>query len=342
MTVTAAIIGGSGYSGGELLRLLLGHPQVQVSQVTSRRWFGKYVYSVHPNLRGATRLQFCSPDEVHSCDLLFLALPHGEAAGQIDRWSALAPRMIDLSADFRLRSPEHYATWYERDHPCPQWLERFVYGLPEFHRLELTSAPYVSGVGCNATAMNLALYPLAKSECIESAVVDIKVGSSEGGIDFSQATHHPERSGAVRTFAAAGHRHQAEVRQELGEFPLHVSATAIELVRGVHATCHVFLKRPLSERDVWKLFRESYAREPFIRLVNERHGIHRLPEPKWICGTNFCDIGFQKDPNSNRLVVISALDNLMKGAAGTAVQCMNLMHGWPESTGLEFPGLHPY
>jgi N-acetyl-gamma-glutamyl-phosphate/LysW-gamma-L-alpha-aminoadipyl-6-phosphate reductase len=342
MAVHATIIGGSGYGGGELLRLLLGHPQVEIAQITSRRLTGKFVHSVHPNLRAATRLQFSSPDDVQPCDWLFLALPHGEAVAQIDRWAALAPRIVDLSADFRIRSAERYAAWYDSPHPRPEWLERFVYGLPEFHRTELATAHYASGVGCNATAVNLALHPLAQARCIESVVVEVKVGSSEGGAESTPATHHPERSGAVRTFAATGHRHQAEVQQELGDFPLHFSATAIELVRGVHATCHVFLNQPLDERDVWKLYRQAYAQEPFIRIVNERQGIHRLPEPKWVCGANYCDIGFQKDAHSNRLVVISALDNLMKGAAGSAVQCMNVMLGWPERMGLEFLGLHPY
>jgi len=339
--IRASIVGGSGYVGGELLRLLLGHPHVEVQQVTSQRYAGRYVYSVHPNLRGRTRLQFSPLDALQPCDLLFLALPHGQAAERIDAFAGLAERIIDLSADFRLRDAAAYRTWYGWEHPAPAWLERFVYGLPELHREELRGARYASGVGCNATAVILALWPLARAELVEGVVAEVKVGSSEGGTQHSLASHHPERSGAVRSFAPTGHRHQAEMRQELGDLELHFSATAVELVRGVLCTAHVFLREPLEERDVWRIYREAYSGEPFVRIVKERRGVYRYPEPKILAGSNFCDVGFERDPNSNRLVVISALDNLMKGAAGTAVQAMNVMLGWEETAGLEFTGLHP-
>lgn len=339
--IHASIVGGSGYAGGELLRLLLAHPHVAVAQVTSQRFAGKYVYSVHPNLRGATRLKFTAVDALEPCDLLFLALPHGKAAAQINHFAALAERIIDLSADFRLRDATQYERWYGRSHAAPDWLDRFIYGLPELHRRSLHEARYVSGVGCNATAVNLALFPLAQAGLIESAVIEVKVGSSEGGNSHSLASHHPERSGAVRSFAPTGHRHQAEMHQALGDFELHFSATAVELVRGVLATAHVFLNDNLAEKEVWKLYRQATNDEPFIRIVKDRQGVYRYPEPKILAGTNFCDVGFEKDPHSNRLVVISAIDNLMKGAAGTAVQAMNVMHGWQETTGLEFVGLHP-
>ncbi|RME45541.1 MAG: N-acetyl-gamma-glutamyl-phosphate reductase, partial [Caldilineae bacterium] len=195
---------------------------------------------------------------------------------------------------------------------------------------------------CNATVTNLALAPLADAGLLESAVVDVKVGSSEGGARPSESSHHPERSGAVRSFKPTGHRHQAEIRQALGNaFDLHFSVTAIELVRGALATCHCFLNRSLAERDLWKLYRAAYGKEPFVRLVKSRTGIHRYPEPKWLAGSNFCDIGFEVDAGSNRVVVIAAIDNLMKGAAGSAVQAMNLMCGFDERAGLTFPGLHP-
>jgi len=216
-----------------------------------------------------------------------------------------------------------------------------VYGLPEVYREELRDARYASGVGCNATAVNLALWPLARAGLIERVVAEVKVGSSEAGNKHSLASHHPERSGAVRSFAPTGHRHQAEMRQVLGDFELHFSATAIELVRGVLCTAHCFLREDLQERDLWKLYRGAYADEPFIRIVKDRAGVYRYPEPKILAGANFCDVGFERDPDSNRVVVISALDNLMKGAAGSAVQSMNVMMGWGETLGLEFVGLHP-
>jgi LysW-gamma-L-alpha-aminoadipyl-6-phosphate/LysW-L-glutamyl-5-phosphate reductase len=339
--VRASIAGGSGYAGGELLRLLLGHPAVEVQQVTSQQHAGRFIHTVHPNLRGQRQIQFCALEALEPCDVLFLSLPHGYAAERIEEFAGLAERIIDLSADFRLRDPRAYRRWYGREHPAADWLERFVYGLPELNREEIRQARYASGVGCNATAVNLALWPLARRELIEQVVVDIKVGSSEGGNQFSLASHHPERSGAVRSFAPTGHRHQAEVLQALGDLEVHFSVTAVEMVRGVLCTAHVFLREPLEERDVWRLYRESYSAESFIRIVKDRTGVYRYPEPKIVAGTNYCDVGFERDPLSNRLVVISALDNLMKGAAGTAVQSMNLMLGRDEQEGLGFMGLHP-
>lgn len=339
--IHASIVGGSGYAGGELLRLLLGHPEIDVAQVTSQRFAGKFVSSVHPNLRGATMLKFTAVETLAPCDLLFLALPHGQAAAQIEQFAGLAARIIDLSADFRLRDAAAYETWYGRSHPAPDWLDKFVYGLPELYRDAIGGARYVSGVGCNATAVNLGLFPLAQADLIERAVIEVKAGSSEGGNSHSLASHHPERSGAVRSFAPTGHRHQAEMAQALGNFELHFSATAVELVRGVLATAHVFLRENLAERDIWQLYRPAFANEPFLRIVKDRTGIYRYPEPKILAGSNFCDVGFEKDAHSNRLVIISAIDNLMKGAAGTAVQAMNVMFGWEETAGLGFTGLHP-
>lgn len=338
---SVAIVGGSGYAGGELLRLLLDHPEVEVTQVTSRSSLGRFVHTVHPNLRGRTKLRFTDPQELEAADVLFLAQPHGHAARDIERWSELAERVIDLSADFRLRDAEAYERWYGEPHPRPEWLERFVYGLPETNRQRLRGATHASGVGCNATAVNLALLPLARSGVIDRVVCDLKVGSSEGGAKPGPGSHHPERSGALRSFAPTGHRHQAEVTQELGVFELHFSATAVEMVRGVLCTAHVFLSEDLEEKDVWRLYREHYGSEPFVRLVKERQGLYRYPEPKIVAGTNYADVGFCRDDATGRLVVFSALDNLVKGAAGSAVQCMNLMLGCEEDAGLTFPGLHP-
>lgn len=340
-----SIVGGSGYGGGEVLRLLLDHPNIEVVQITSRQQAGVFVHSIHANLRGRTKLQFVRPDELTPCDVLFLCLPHGEASKKIDHYATLAPRIVDLSADFRLRDKASYQKWYEEAHPAPAWLDRFVYGLPELHREQLRSAKLASGVGCNATAMNLALLPLAKAGLIERAICDLKVGSSEAGNAVSPGSHHPERAGAVRSYAPAGHRHAAEVEQELmgpfGTFDLHVSITSVELVRGALCTAHVFPKRPLDEKELWKLFREAYNVEPFVRLVKDRVGIYRFPEPKILAGTNYADVGFAIEDGGKRIVIISAIDNLMKGAAGSAVQCMNLMLDLPERTGLTFSGLHP-
>jgi N-acetyl-gamma-glutamyl-phosphate/LysW-gamma-L-alpha-aminoadipyl-6-phosphate reductase len=340
----AAIIGGSGYTGGELLRLLLAHPQVEVTQVSSRSHLGEYLYQVHPNLRKQTGLKFIDPDQVEEADVLFLALPHGQAQQKIEAYAQLAPYLIDLSADFRLRNPKAYQQWYGQAHAAPQWLERFVYGLPELHRAQMRGAHYVSGVGCNATACNLALLPLVQADLIdpqEPVIVEIKVGSSEGGAQGNPGTHHPERSGIIRTFSPFGHRHTAEVIQELGLANVSLTMTSVDLVRGALATAHAHVKAGVQGKDLWKAYRAAAAENPFLRVVKEQRGIYRVPEPKILAGSNYADLGFELDESSRHVVAICAIDNLMKGASGSAVQCMNLMLGYEESAGLEFMGLHP-
>jgi N-acetyl-gamma-glutamyl-phosphate/LysW-gamma-L-alpha-aminoadipyl-6-phosphate reductase len=300
-------------------------------------------------------LRFCHPDDLTSCDLLFLCLPHGLAAREIERYRVVAPRIIDLSADFRLRSARLYEQWYGEPHRASSLLEGAVYGLPELHRAELPGATLVSGTGCMATAAILGLAPLYQANLVDIAlplVVEAKVGSSAAGATPGPGSHHPDRSGAVRSFQPSGHRHTAELIQELGgvarvrsdgEFCqlIAFSATAVEIVRGVLITAHVFLNERVDERALWRLYREAYQHEPFIRLVKERSGVYRYPEPKILAGSNYCDIGFELDPHQQRVVVMAALDNLVKGAAGNAVQALNCMCDWDESLGLTFPGLHP-
>ena len=340
--IKAGIVGGSGYTGGELLRLLHFHPNVEVTQITSRAAARRFVHSVHPNLRDVSRLKFIHPDALQACDLLFLCLPHKTSARDIEHYAGLAEKLIDLSADFRLDCTATYQRYYGEAHPEPFWLERFVYGLPEIYRDSLRGANTVSGVGCNATAVNLALLPLVKAGLLERAAIEIKVGSSEAGNKSSAASHHPLRSGAVRVFKATGHRHMAEVEMALGDdAQIDFAVTAIEMVRGVHLLAHCYLKRGMTERDIWKLYRGRYRSEPFVRLVSGKTGLHRMPEPRVVAGTNYCDIGFEMDEDGRHLVVIAALDNLGKGAAGSAVQSMNLMLDLDERVGLEFPGIYP-
>lgn len=340
--VRVSIAGGSGYAGGELVRLLLDHPGASLHQVTSERFAGKRVGRVHPNLRKITTLPFCSLADLEPCDLLFLSLPHGYAMQKIGYFKSLAPKIIDLSGDFRLQDATVYRAWYGRDHCCPEHLGQFVYGIPEINRNAIRKAALVTGAGCNATAALLGLRPVFKRGLATGAVIEVKVGSSEGGNRISDASHHPERSGAVRSYKPTGHRHIPEILQELGQdTDLSLSATAIEMVRGILATCHVFLKRSMTEKEIWKIYRQDYSDEPFVRIIKEATGIYRYPEPKLLSGTNYCDIGFEIDPHSNRLVVMSAIDNLMKGASGQAVQAFNLMCGFPEQTALGFAGLHP-
>jgi N-acetyl-gamma-glutamyl-phosphate/LysW-gamma-L-alpha-aminoadipyl-6-phosphate reductase len=342
--IKASIIGGSGYAGGELARILLSHPQVELVQVTSESHVGEYLYNVHPNLRGRTKLQFTTPDQIAPCDVLFIGLPHGEAQKRIATLAQLAPKIVDLSADFRLRDLDVYKKWYEEDHHAPTWVGKFVYGLPELYRDEMKSASYISGVGCNATASILALLPPTRANLLDASkpiIVDIKVGSSEGGNSPSLASHHPERSGSVRSFAPVKHRHAAEVEQELGLQNVHLSITSIEMVRGVLATAHCFLKPGTTEKDLWRAYRGAYRDEPFVRIVKDKTGIYRYPEPKILTGSNYADVGFEIDEATGRAVSLCAIDNLMKGAAGSAAQAMNLMCGFDERAGLDFPGLHP-
>lgn len=339
---TVAIAGGSGYAGGELLRILLSHPDADVVQVTSERLAGRFVHRAHPNLRGLTRLKFVPLAELSNCDVLFSCLPHGESARRIDAIRAVAERIVDLGADFRLTDPAAYHRFYGRPHPRPELLGRFVYGIAELNREALRTATLVACAGCNATATILALRPLYQAGVAQSAVVEVKVGSSEAGNRASAASHHPERSGAMRSYKPTGHRHAAEIEAVLPG-PVHFSATSVEMVRGILATCHVFVDRHagIDDKALWKIYRRAYAPEPFVRIVKERSGIHRYPDPNVLAGSNYCDIGFEADRNANRVVVLGAIDNLMKGAAGQAVQAFNIMHGLPERRGLEFPGLHP-
>jgi N-acetyl-gamma-glutamyl-phosphate/LysW-gamma-L-alpha-aminoadipyl-6-phosphate reductase len=289
-------------------------------------------------------LRFTSLSELQPCDVLFLALPHGEAQRRIEYFAGLAPRIVDLSADFRLRDAGVYRQRYGEEHRAPDWLSRFTYGLPEVYREELRGSCYVSGVGCNATAAILALLPLVRAGLLRDdrpIVVDVKAGSSEGGATPGPASHHPERSGAVRSFAPTGHRHEAEVVQALGRDDIYLSVTSIELVRGVLATAHAWVQPGLNDKDLWRAYRATYGQEPFVRIVHERSGIYRHPEPKLLAGTNLADVGWDLDPGTGRLVALAAIDNLGKGAAGSAVQCLNLMMGWEETAGLSFVGLHP-
>jgi len=339
--IKVSIVGASGYTGGDLLRILLFHPEVEIQQVTSERHAGKMVSNLHPNLRKITKLKFVPINELEPCDVLFLGLPHGHMMNRLAEFETLADTLIDLSADFRIGDETAYEKWYGKPHACPDRLKEFVYGIPELTREAMKGAKRISGAGCNATATILALHPLYQAGVVESSVVEVKAGSSQGGNAVNEGSHHPERSGAVRSYKPTAHRHLGEIQQALGADNIHFSATSIEMVRGILATSHVFLNKNLEEKDIWKIYRSAYGDEPFIRIVKERTGIHRYPEPKILAGSNYCDIGFERDPHSNRLVVISAIDNLMKGAAGQAVQAFNISKGFDETTGLQFPGLHP-
>ena len=338
----------------ELLRLLLGHPGVELVAVTSRQEAGRALGDVFPRFRKApgADLTFIAPDPdaiaATGAKVAFLALPHGVAAEIATALLARDIRVIDLSADFRLRNAADYPKWYGHEHELPDLLDDFVYGIPELHREELKQTDLISSAGCMATTTILGLYPLYQAQVVDlnkPVVVEAKTGSSGSGGSPGLGSHHPERAGVMRSFKPTGHRHSAEVIQELtvaGAAPeVAFSATSVEAVRGILATSHVYLKEPLADKDLWGIYRKAYKDEPFMRLVKEASGVHRYPEPKLLSGSNFCDVGFERDPDTNRVVVMAALDNLMKGAAGQAVQAFNIRMGYDEDTALEFTGLHP-
>jgi len=341
MTYSASVVGGSGFTGGELLRLIDGHPEFELAQATSRSKTNKTIGNTHPNLRHSD-LRFSDPADLESVDVLFAATPHGVSMEQIDTFQDAADTVVDLSADFRLDSEAQYDEWYD-GHTRPELLADSEYALPELNRTNLEGAELIASGGCNATATILGLLPLFEHDILsgdEQIVVDVKVGSSEGGAGGGEASSHPERSGVVRPYAPTGHRHEAEIQQFLG---VNVSFTvhAVDMVRGASATCHVFPDGPVSKGDLWGAYRGQYEDEPFVELVSGGGGVYRYPEPKAVAGTNRAEVGFELDPGNKRLVVFSAIDNMMKGSAGQAVHAANIALGIEETAGLEFQGLHP-
>jgi len=340
--VKAVILGGSGYTGGELLRLLLRHPEIEVVQVTSDSMAGKPVGRAHPNLRRATDLVFARHDARVTADVTFLATPHGASMAVVPDLLSSGGLVVDLSADFRLKDPSAYPRYYGREHPRPDLLASAVYGLPELHRDRLRTAQLIAVPGCIATAATLAIAPLSRAGLLDPApvVVDAKSGSSASGREVGATGAHAERSGVMRAYAPTGHRHTAEIEQETGA-TIALTCHAIEPVRGVLATCHATLTRRVETKDLWRAYRAAYGAEPFVRIVHESEGLYREPEPRWLAGTNFCDVGFAADDRLPRAVALGALDNLGKGAAGNAVQSLNVRLGVPETTALDFLGLHP-
>lgn len=341
----ACIVGASGFTGGELLRILLQHGGVEVACATSRRFKGEYVFRVHPNLRGLTSLRFVEPtlDAALKADVVFLALPHGESVKWVPKLYEAGLTVVDLSADFRLKDPQAYVEWYRwpQPHPHPDLLQKAVYGLPELHREELRGARLIAAPGCSATASILALAPLAKFGLLGPTppVVDVKIGSSGAGAEGSVVDLHSHRTYVVRPYEPVHHRHIAEVEQELSRLagrPVRVAFTphAVDMVRGIFATGHVYVERLPAEVDMWKYYRALYGDARFVRIVKDRIGLSRYPNVKYVLGSNYADVGFELDPRLGRVVAFAAIDNLVRGAAGQAVQAFNLAAGFPEDEGL--------
>jgi len=340
--IKVSIIGGSGYAAGELLRLLINHPYVEVGQITSRKYYKKSVSLPHPQLREKLNKTFCSIEELEKCDLVFVCLPNLESMKIMKEIMKKSEYVIDLGCDFRIKNLEIFKKYYNQEHLCPELLKNFSYGLPEINREIIKNSKYVACPGCEASLIILTLFPLVKEGFLnnkDKIIADIKIGSSAAGSEPSLSTHHPERNNVVRVYQAFNHRHEGEILEQLN-IKVEITATAIELVRGILSTIY-FFKENLTEKDLWRVYHKYYKDEYFIRIINQKEGLYRLPEPKIIIGTNYCDIGFKVNPETSRIILISAIDNLVKGTAGQAIQCLNLMFNFAENTSLDLIGLHP-
>ncbi|MQL54880.1 N-acetyl-gamma-glutamyl-phosphate reductase [Acidianus ambivalens] len=347
--VKVAVIGGSGYTGGELLRILSMHSKVEITLVTSREYTGKPISLVHPNLKGILNMNFSqlSLDKIgDKADTVFLALPHRVSLNYVPKLLEMGLQVIDLSADFRLKDPEEYKKWYGIEHPYPDLLKKSVYGLPELHYEELKGAKLIASPGCNATATILALAPVVGNGISTDLkfISDVKVSSSEGGMKPKEGSHHPERENAIRPYEPEGHRHAAEAEQELSllaKKPVKVSIVphAVSSIRGALASAHAWLNDNYDDIEIWKKIAEFYHGRKFIRII--RGGLHPYPDPKYVIGSNFADIGFAQEKRIMRLTMFAAIDNLVKGAAGQAVQNFNISRGFNEDEGLRTPPLRP-
>lgn len=336
-----AIFGGSGYGGSELLRILLFHPNVEIVFVTANEHVGKSVSEVHRNLYGLTKLIFRpapQDPEALTVDCVFLALPHGQAMDVVPSLPANV-KVIDLSGDFRLRDQEIFEQHYGRAHTAMQAQREFVYGLTEINREAIRNTRLVANPGCFATATLLGLAPLAVNGLITGRViVDAKTGSSGSGSKAAANTHHPQRMNSFYAYKPFTHQHLPEIEQELENLgywnrELVFMTHSLPVSRGIFASIYVETKEDLTEEQLRSLFADFYRESFFIRLVKGS------PDINWVKTTNFCDLGFAT--RGQQVVIFSAIDNLVKGAAGQAVQNMNLMFGLDEETGLMLVGTNP-
>jgi N-acetyl-gamma-glutamyl-phosphate reductase len=335
------IIGGTGYTGVELLRLLAQHPQVELAVITSRSEAGMPVAEMFPNLRGHVDLQFSEPDTaaLTACDVVFSATPNGVAMTHARELVDAGVCLIDLAADFRLSDPKVWEEWYGMPHACEDLLAEAVYGLPEMNREAVKSARVIANPGCYPTAVQLGYLPLIENDLIERTglIADCKSGVSGAGRKASVPTLLAECSESFKAYAVPGHRHWPEISQGLARMAEEkVGMTFVPhllpMIRGIHATLYARLNDPTTELSaIQQLFETRYASEPFVDVLPL--GSH--PETRTVRGTNVCRIALHKAPDGETLVVLAVIDNLVKGAAGQAVQNMNLRFGLPETAGLE-------
>lgn len=336
------IEGGAGFTGGELIRILLNHPKVEIAAVTSGTYPGQPVFLAHPNLRGRTKLAFTRKIDYDTIDCLFLAGGHGDSMANAPAIVAQTKgklRIIDLSADFRLGDAALYPKWYGRKHTAPEMLKKFAYGLVELNRAEIKKAKFVANPGCFATATALALGPLAKGGVSGVVSVTAVTGSSGSGATPSLITHHPTRHSNMKAYKPFTHQHIPEVEQALerlaGKKNLRLSLVPISgpFTRGIYAVCQVDMPKGWTPEKVLKLYQDAYGGSTFVRLVETP------PSLNAVNGSNHCDLFVTV--NDGRICAISAIDNLVKGASGQAVQNLNAMMGWGDAEGLDFAGHYP-
>jgi N-acetyl-gamma-glutamyl-phosphate reductase len=343
--IRVGIVGGTGYTGVELLRILASHPQVQVEVITSRSEEGIPVADMYPNLRGHYDLAYSVPDveRLAQCDVVFFATPHGVAMSMAPELVARGVRIIDLGADFRIKDVPLWEKWYGLEHSCPDLVEKAVYGLPEVNREAIREAALVACAGCYPTATQLGYLPLLENALVDHRrlIADCKSGVSGAGRGANVGTLLCETSESMKAYGASGHRHLPEIRQGLSNaagrpvgltFVPHLTP----MIRGIHATLYSVLKDPV-DPGLQQLFEERYANEPFVDVMPA--GSH--PETRSVKGSNVCRISVHRPQNDDTVVVLSVIDNLVKGASGQAVQVMNIMFGLEETEGLRLVGLMP-
>jgi N-acetyl-gamma-glutamyl-phosphate reductase len=340
------IVGGTGYTGVELLRLLAGHPQVELAVITSRSEAGLPVADMFPNLRGHIGLAFSEPDPetLGTCDIVFFATPNGVAMQSVPALLGAGVKVIDLAADFRLKDAAVWKEWYGMDHACPELLAEAVYGLPEINREAIRDARLVANPGCYPTAVQLGLLPLLQNGLVDSQrlIADCKSGVSGAGRKAAVGTLLCEAGESFKAYGVPGHRHWPEIRQGLNaasenEVGLTFVPHLTPMARGIHATMYATLNASATKTDLQALYEEHYRNEPFVDVMPA--GSH--PETRSVKGANTCRMAIHRPQGGDTLVILSVIDNLVKGAAGQAVQNMNILCGLPEATGLEGIALVP-
>jgi N-acetyl-gamma-glutamyl-phosphate reductase len=347
-TLRVAVVGATGYTGGELLRLLAGHPRATVTAVTSEQSAGKPLADVFPSLARVIDLPLVAfdPEKIAAqADLAFVALPSGSAMQAVAQLAALGRRVVDLSPDYRFADPAVYRRWYAQPHRHTALLAKAVYGLPEFHRRRIAKARVVGNPGCYPTGALLALAPLAKKGLLRSdraVIIDAKSGLSGAGRGASLPYHFSEANEGLMAYKVGHHRHQPEIVQELARLakaapPIVFTPHLVPMTRGIFCTIYAETTAALTPERALALYRGFYRDEPFIRVLEPGES----PQTKAVWGSNYCDLGVAVDPDAKRVVLMAAIDNLVKGAAGQAIQNMNLMCGYPETLGLTAPPVFP-